>query len=318
MESEEIEKFIKEKISVASMVFLFHYKKYGLPSRTFMMKEHDAILQKLINCEDHFAAYPEDTRIFLESRFYIELLERVCLLIEDFCSISEGLYEDIRNLPQALVNHKSPNNYLKKLNDSIWLKILKYSSIDMLPLSKEEKSFLNEIRNKNIVVLNKFILLIKKFLELYWISYTKYKHSNSLIYGFYHNNIGGEKFLVIPVAFNHRNISETKAIIINPKIYAIWQQIFNTLYLITEDIIQRNIDYAETGGFPIPEKIIYFQTSDEERKILTKIIKKCNSNLKRTSIVTNVKVEIPLEVMQKHLDIIKLTNLGSFKDDGGN
>jgi hypothetical protein len=313
METNEIQNFIDEKISVASIVFLFHYKEFGLPSRTFLLKEHDAILQKLINCEGHFATYPNDTRIFLESRFYIELLERICLLIEDFCAISEGLCDDIRNLPQTLVKHKNPQNFLEKLNNEKWLKILKYSSIDSLPLSLEEKAFLNVFRNKNLEVLNNFVSLIKNFLELYWVSYTKYKHGNSLIYGFQHNNIGGEKFLVIPVAFNHKNVSESKAIIANHKIYLLWQQIFNTLYMITGDIIQRNIDYAETGGHPSSEQIIYFRTSDEERISLTQIINKCNSNMKRTSIVANVEVKIPLEVIQKHLELIKLANLGSFK-----
>lgn len=313
MEPNEIEKFIDEKVSAASIVFLFHYKEFGLPSRTFMLKEHDAILQKLINCEGHFATYTEDTRVFLESRFYIELLERICLLIEDFCAISEGLCDDMRNLPQSLVNHKSPKNFLEKLDNSRWLKILKYSSLELLPLSVEEKAYLNEIRNKNLEVLNNFISLINNFLELYWVSYTKYKHGNSLIYGFYHNNIGGEKFLVIPVAFNHKNISESKAIIANPKIYLLWQQIFNTLYMITGDVIQQNIDYAETGGHPSLEQIIYFQTSDEERNSLTQIVNKCNSNLKRTNVVANVEVKIPLEVIQKHLELIKLANLNSFK-----
>lgn len=314
MESNEIQKFIDEKVSVTSLVFLFHYKEFGLPSRTFMLKEHEAILQKLINCEGHFATYTEDTRVFLESRFYMELLERICLLIEDFCAISEGLCDDMRNLPQTLVNHKSPKNFLEKLDNSRWLKILKYSSLDLLPLSVEEKAYVNEIRNKNLEVLNNFISLINKFLELYWVPYTKYKHGNSLIYGFYHNNIEGEKFLVIPVSFNHKNVSESKAIIANHKIYLLWQQIFNTLYIITEDIIQRNIDYAETGGHPTAEQIIYFQTSAEDRNSLTQIINKCNSNLKRTNIVANVEVKIPLEVIQKNLELIKLANLGSLKN----
>jgi hypothetical protein len=244
----------------------------------------------------------------------MELLERICLLIEDFCAISEGLCNDIRNLPQILVNHKNPQSFLGKLDDNRWLSILKYSPVDLLPITNEEKTFLKEIRSKNLKVLNNFIILIKKFLELYWLPYTKYKHGNSMIYGFYNNNIGGEKFLVIPVAFNQKNISQSKAIIINSKLYSLWQQIFNTLYIITEDIVQQNIDYAEMGGCPSSENIMYFQMTDEERSLLTQIINKCNSKLIRKSIIANVQVDIPMEVFQKHLELLKLNNLDSFKN----
>lgn len=314
MTPQEMEKFVKEKVSIATLLFLFNYKEFGLGSRQFMLNEHGKVLRALLNREDHFASYPGDTITFLESRFYLETLERLCQLIEDFCVITEGVADDPRRLPNVLINHGSPQNFLKNCDRPLLAKSLKLPSTDDLPIDGREKELLEVVREKNFQVLDKFVALLKKFLDLNWLSYIKYKHGNSLIYGLSHDDINGERLLSIPVVYNSEDPSQTKAIIVNARIHGLWVQIFNTLCMLTMDIVQRNIDYAETGGSPIPEQILYFKADEDTRQAFRDIVTKCTLGVTRTSIAVRIETKLPSDVLNRHLELFQLADLGSFNE----
>lgn len=304
MNSKEVENYYKKEALELTIILLKNYLCTGIESRSFYLKELDLKLTKLQNKQDIYKNYPEDTCLLIESRIYIELLVRICELIEDYTGICSALWGNLKDFPKSILTQKSPKNIIEQLNDEKLNILLRYTPLNEIYLSLEEINLIQYIREKNITYIKKYNEKLKYFIKLYWTFFNKYKHGNTLIYQFNPIIINGERTVIIPAIYNSKNPSITTSIIVNKRIYELWKTIFDFLVIINKNIIGRTIMYIETGGNLLIEYSCLDELKKEEKELAIKIIEKYRLNFPSFNINAKVNINIEPKILKKHLDIL--------------
>lgn len=312
MSQEDVQKFVKEHVGHESVALLKNYLEWGLLSRTFILKEHDVRLQELRRREGHFSSYSEDQLRFIESRIYMEILERICLEIEDFCTICYALWGDLKRVPQSLLEQPTPQKILDEFDEARWHVLLRYTPLDHLDVSSSERALLERVRSQNTEVLQRFVEVLRFFLKLYWLPYTKHKHANTLIYGFQSGSLDDERAVLIPALYNSKDLSQVKGVIVTPSLYEHWKALHDTINQTTRDLIERTIEYIETGGETVTERITYFEVDAEERRELEALIQKTEEGRERVPINIKIEASVGEEILEQHRELLrKLSSLSS-------
>ena len=309
MDEDRIKSFISQQVSIETVILLKNYKSWALPCRTFMLKEHERMLQDLLTNQGHFGKYDEREKTFVELSIYLDTLEKLCLLIEDFCSLTYALWDSLLLFPQRIISKPNPTNILKQFSQDRWYTLLRYAPLDVVTSKPDDRSLIESVRARNLVVLMKMVAAIQYFMKLYWVGFTKRKHSNTLLYGFGVNEIRGERALVVPVMYNSKSPSDMRAIIITPTILATWKGLFNSIYQLAEDVIERNIEYIETGGHLVAERIVYFNVGEAESLHLNEITSAHDQNAARITAEASIQGAIPEEVIERHFGLVTKCNL---------
>lgn len=304
MNRKEVENYYKKEVSELTIILLKNYLNTGIGSRKFYLNELDQILTKVQNKQDNYKNYSEGTRLLIESRIYIEFLVRICELIEDYTGICSALWGNLKGFPEAIVSQKSPKPIMKQFNDEKLNTLLRYAPLNEIDLPVEEKNLIQYIREKNITFIKKNNKRLNYFLKLYWKFFQKYKHSNTLIYPFKQEIINGERIVIIPAIYNHKNPSRATPVIVNKRIYEFYKIILDGLIIICKDIIGRTIMYIETGGNLLIEYSWFDKLKKEEKDLIIKIIKEHRLNVPSFNINPTVKITMEPKILKKHLDIL--------------
>ena len=308
-----MEEFIRE-FSNETIALLFGLSKYGIKSRAFMLMEHKKILEEIWLNDDKYKSYSVEHKQLIEARTYVELIERTCQLIEDFCCYSFSLWSNVNEFPQRIVQQPNPKNILKKFDNDKWNTLLRYSDLNSLVITSDEKDLVFNIRKRNIEVLNNYLKIMGKFLDLYWKFYNKHKHGNPLIYGFNTFEIDGEPSIFIPAAYNSKKIFEMTGIIMNRSMYKKLIVLFGEIYKITGEILDTTIKYIQRSGKLFILNATYCKIYPEHQKIIDKIIKEYDSSTIFHNVELIINVDRQEDKIKKHLDFYNNLNTRAFDD----
>jgi len=297
--------FIFRKGLQPTLAFLKSYQELGSLVRTYMLKEHDAMFQKLRAGVDHFASYSQQQKDHVEVLIYIELLERLCLIIEDLAKPLYALSSNLETFLESILTSKNPQNILNELDNEKWNTILRYTNIDSLPISGDDKLFLNGIRRRNIERLSTIIGLCIDFLELQWPFFIRHKHGNTILYGLGSADINGVRSFMVPAVFNRKHPDKMKGVFVNESIYQKWQVFLNGLIQMAQWLVERTIVFIETEGKGFAEYDTYFPLQQEEKIRLENILKICNADKKRANVILTVQASIEPQLVQKFNDFYK-------------
>ncbi len=302
----EIENFpFLQEASIETLALLKSYQKWNIGSRTFMLKEHGRMLEDIRANKGNYQNYSQEAKLFLESRIYVELLERLCQVIEDFASIAYALWGELKDIPISLVSQPNPQNIFKQFTPDKWDILLRNAEINLLPISPDEKAVLENVRRRNTDSLDAKVKLIVDFLDLYWVFYTKHKHGNTLMFGFETAEIEGEPTIFVPAFYNKKSLEKVTGILVNYSIYCKWKALFDFIIIISKDIVDITVEFIERGGTPFVVKNIYCELTSEENNTLQSVSDQQNATVTKVNINVKVNSEISPETIKKHLDLYK-------------
>jgi hypothetical protein len=304
MNRKEVENYSKKEVSKLTIILLKNYLSTGIESRKYYLNELDQTLTKLQNKQDIYKNYPGGKRLLIESRIYIEFVVRICELIEDYTGICSALWGNLKDFPKAILSQKSSKKIMKQFTDDKLNILLRYAPLNEINLPLEEINLIQYIREKNIKHIKKNNERLNNFLKLYWTFFQKYKHGNTLIYPFKQEIINGERTVIIPAIYNHKNPSRATPVIVNKRIYEFYKIILDGLTIISKDIIGRTIMYIETGGNLLIEYSWFNKLKKEEKDLIIKIIKEHRLNVPSFNIKPTVKITMEPKILKKHLDIL--------------
>lgn len=305
-----------------TLVMLYAYREFGVISRFFMLNEHGKTLEDIRSRAEPFRNRSEEELAFMEGRIYVELVERVCQIIEDFSTLCYALYEDLSSFPQNILTRKHLIKKSKKslveerleyLTDRVWYTLLRYPDLDTLQFSTEDKEFLRQHYERNIRVLQNLVDVLKKFSRLHWKFYTKHKHANPLIYGIKKIEVGGESTIVIPAFYYVEHPESVQSIVVNYSMYKKQREIVNTVINLMKDLIDRAISFIERDGKAIIESASYYKlgTADAYNRI-QRLIEDYNKNISRTPINVKLDMKVHGPVLRRFVDFYDNLDLGAF------
>lgn len=311
----DYESHFASSVGKQTITMLMSYHEFGVLSRTFMLKEHAKMLEKIRMRKGKYQKYTESNLLFLESCVYQELIECLCHLIEDFSTLCYALWDDLANLPKRIITPPKLKNILDKLiDDSHWFTLLRYPDPASLNFTVDDKAFLKRHYNRNIDVHRNFVKLLRKFIDidLYWLFYNKRKHGNTLIYGLEKVEIHGESTILIPVAYNSKYPDKLKGIPFSYSMYKKNQKLFDTLAILVRDLLMRAILFIERNGVYVIEHVSYYQMKAEDKARLTALIQEYDKNVKHSKITVNVKMELDTKYLDPFYNFYDNFDIGAF------
>lgn len=309
----DYESHFASSVGTQTITMLMSYHKFGVLSRTFMLKEHAKMLEKIRARKGKYQKYTESNLLFLESCVYQELIECLCHLIEDFSTLCYALWDDLANLPKRIILQPNPENILDELiDDSHWFTLLRYPDPDSLNFAVDDKAFLKRHYDYNVDVHRNFVKLLRKFIDLYWLFYNKRKHGNTLIYGLEKVEIHGESTILIPVVYNSKYPDKLKGIPFSYSMYKKNQKLFNTLAILVRDLLMRAILFIERNGVYIIEHVSYYQMKTEDKARLTALIQEYDKNVKHSKIKVHFKVALDTNYLNPFYNFYDNFDIGAF------
>ncbi len=311
----DYESHFASSVGKQTIVMLMAYHESGVLSRTFMLKEHAKMLEKIRTRKGKYKEYTDSTLLLLESWFYQELIECLCRLIEDFSILCYALWDDLANFPKKVISQPNPKNILDELiDDSHWFTLLRYPDPDSLNFAVDDKAFLKRHYDRNVDIHRNFVKLLKKFIALYWLFYNKRKHGNTLIYGLEKVEISGESTILFPVAYNKKQPDKLKGIPLSYSMYKKNQKLFDTLVILVQDLLMRAILFIERNGVYLIEHVSYYQMKAENKARLSALVDEYDKNVKRSKIKINFKVELETKYLKPFYDFYDDFDIGAFNN----
>jgi len=315
MESQNHKDHFAHQAGKLTLTMLHAHREFGVVSRAFMLNEHGKTLEDVRSRTGPFENYSEKELAFVEGRIYVELVERVCQLIEDFSSLCFALWNRLSDFPLNILNRDkpTPKKLLKELTDQArWFTILRYPNLDTLEMSTEDKEFLRQHYERNIRVLRNLAKILEEFRKIHWEFYTKHKHANPLVYGITKIDIGGEPTLVIPAFYDVEHPETTKGILMNYSMYKMQREIANTIIGLLGDLLDRAISFIERDGKPIIESVSYYKVSTTDAHRIQRLVGDYNKNIRRTPIEVKLDINIPGPVLRRFVEFYDNLDLGAF------
>lgn len=303
------------QVGEATLAMLMAYREFGVISRSFMLEEHGKVLEKIRARSGSFKSCSENELALAEGRIYVELVERICQLIEDFSTLCYALWNDLSDFPRNILRKKKPS--VKQLLEELthqerWFTLLRYPDPKTLQVSAEDKDFLYKHYERNIRVLQNFASILERFRKLHWRFYTKHKHANPLVYGIGNINIGGEQAIGIPTYDNPNHPESVKGIVMKYSMYKEQRRIANTLIRTLKDLLDRTVLFIELDGQPIIEHISYYKMDAVAVQSLKRLIEEYGKAIKRTPIAVTLKIDVPSSVIREFTEFYANIDLGAF------
>lgn len=310
---EQIPEFMNEDLKGA-LTMLESYKAFNIHARTFMLQEHSLMLEKIIKgVEEPYSKYTQKQKNVVISRVYIELFERICQSIEDFTTLCTALGGDLADFQKLWISQKNPQNTLKSLNEEKWELLFRHRNLEELNMSGKEKDIIKCIRIKNVQSSMEFVELLQKFLDLHWVTYTKIKHGNTVVYGYDFQDIMGEQTLFIPAVYNSKSISNVQGLFVNQTIYTKWKILFNKIILLTSNLVEVAIEYIKRGLVPFVLPFILGQSSLTKNNEVVDIIKRYELNINKYKFNTELHASISNVTISKFEKFYALPNWKVFE-----
>lgn len=281
-----------------SLFFLRSYERHSVNSRSFLISEHGILLERIRAGTDKYEGYPLHVRYFLEQRLYVELLERICLLIHDFAVLSNSLTTDLTLLADNIARiDATPLELLKQLTRDDFYTILRYRPIEDNAYSADERELLTKVRDGNLRAIVSLRNSCIAFLELHWSFYQQHIHGNTLVYEVPPITIDDDlRIMVIPTLASE---GSPVGLLVTDKIYTSWKRLFNCLAQIVADLVARTAEYINRGELGLLEFSNYVVLTPEEDSSLRRIIRKKDSYRHYFSEKTELNVEVSSETQQR-------------------
>lgn len=315
MEAGSHKNHFAHQVGKPTLAMLNAYREFGIISRAFMLEEHSKTLENIRSRADPFGNYSEKELAFIEGRIYVELVERVCQLIEDLSSLCYALWDRLSDFPLNVLdrNKPSPRALLNELTSPArWFTILRYPNLDTLEMSTEDKEFLRQHYERNIHILQNLAEALEKFRKIRWKFYTKHKHANPLIYGITKVVVGGEPTIAIPAYYDVKHPETVQGIVMNYSMYKMQRKIANTVVRLMRDLVERAISFIERDGKPIIESESYYRVSTADAHRIQRLIGDYNKNIRRTPIEVKLKINVAGPVLRRFADFYDNLDLGAF------
>lgn len=279
---------------VQSIIVLRSYLRHGINARAFMIAEHSNQLSEIKTGTGRYEDYPPETLLALEQRHYVEVLERLCQMIEDFAIVSRALLLDLSQFPGNITRTVNPQDFIPMSDENINT-ILRYRSIDDFTLSEGQKEFVLKVREQNLRVIQEFQEACRAFLERHWRFYQKHKHGNTLLYGMPVVETHNGRSVLIPAIENQREPERVQLLMVTDSIFKCWSGLFNSTVRLLRDILERNVRYLERGEVGFLEFSNLFPMSKEDSSELKEI---CAENDSIGSLV-DPQTELNLEISER-------------------
>jgi len=315
MESEIPKGHFASQVGEVTLSMLMAYREFGVLSRSFMLEKHGKVLEEILSRSGDFSEYSENELAFAEGRIYVELVERVCQLIEDFSTLCYALWNDLSDFPANILRQDRPST--KKLLEELtgserWFILLRYPDLDKLQFSAEDKEFLGQHYERNIHVLQNFAKKLEGTRKLHWRFYTKHKHANPVVYGFKKIEVGGEPTIIIPAFDDQEQPKILKGIMMNHSWYKKQRIIANTVINLIKDLLDGTFFFIEINGKPIIERVSYYEMDKAASKRLRHLTKEYNKNLIRNPIEVTLKADVPDEFQRRFVQFYDNLDIGDF------
>ena len=304
------------QVGEATLSMLMAYREFGVLSRTFMLEEHGKMLEEIRSCSGDFSECSEKELAFAEGRVYVELVERVCQLIEDFSTLCYALWNDLSDFSMNILRRDRPST--KKLLEELtgserWFILLRYPDLDTLQFSAEDKEFLGQHYKRNIHVLQNVAKVLEESRKLHWRFYTKHKHANPLVYGVRKIEVGGEPTIIIPAFDEPKQPEIVKGIMMNHSWYKKQRRIANTIINLMEDLLDRVFFFIEINGKPIIEHdVAYYKMDKAASQRVQHLIEEYNKNVIRTPITVTLETDVPDEFLRRFVQFYDNLDLEGF------
>jgi len=237
-----------------ALVFLLGYKEFTLASRSFMLNDHQRELADIQAGTGAYVDLPTTTRQFLEARLYLEMVERITMLVEDLAGMTSALL-DLPRVLEELINAPSsePGRVLQRLDSTAWSMLMRYRPLDEFDLAEDDLAFVQGIRDRQVARCQDITQLAIEFSDLYWPVFLKHKHGNPLIYGLRPIDIDGEPTFSINALYNRRQPRQTKGALLSQTSYEKLGVLFNALLFLLFQLVERTIDFMRQDGIGLLE-----------------------------------------------------------------
>lgn len=300
------------KIGKQTMIMLISYQNSGIFSRAFMLKEHAAHLEKIRLKQDGYEKYNDNQLLLFETCIYQELVENLCHLIEDFSILCYALWDDLADFTARMISQPNPKNILRELGSQHWITILRYPDLASLNLEEQDKVFMQQHYDKNISVVQRFVSLLKKYIDLYWTFFNKRKHGNTLLYGIEKVKIKGEQTLLLPIAYNRKKPEKYKLVPFNYSMYKQNQILFNNLATLIQDILNRTILFIQRNGVCLLDYASYYKMTEENKEKVNKLIEEHNISVRQAKINVRMRFNIENKVLTPFYEFYEDFDIGAF------
>ena len=309
------EDHLARRVSPQTLTMLMSYRRHNIATRTFMLREHANMMEDVRSQSGRFQEYaPEDVH-YVEALVYIELIERLCLLIEDFAKLCHGLRGNLVDFPRRVASEGDPRRLLRGLaGPAPWYHLLRYPSPENLELPLEDRLFLSRHYERNIGVIQRLVEVLRRFLDLHWLFYVKRKHANPLIFGFRKEELQGEATHLIPYVYNTKAPDTLKVVPLRHSMYRKQQTLFNATYTLLDDLLARAVTFVERNGVGILESRAYYQMSEMEKQRMQDLVNEYDVGVQRVNLEVNMHLTLPTEGLSKFIQFYEDFDLGAFRE----
>lgn len=303
------------QVGGATLAMLMAYREFGVTSRNFMLGEHGKVLEKIRARSGPFKGCSENELAFAEGRIYVELVERICQLVEDLSILCYALRNDLSDFPRNILRKKKQS--VKQLLEELtrqdrWFTLLRYPDPKTLQLPTEDKYFLSKHYERNIHVLQNFAKVLERFRKLHWRFFIRHKHANPLIYGITNIVVGGEPAVGIPAYDDPDHPEKVKGIIMKYSMYKEQRKIANRLIEVIKDLLERTILFIEIDGRPIIEwRKAYYKMDAIDWQRLQNLIQEYNKGITRNPLEVTLKLDVPSKVIREFTNFYHTLDLSA-------
>lgn len=251
-----------------SLAMLTSFRDDAVRVRMFMLDEHKRHLEALGLPESFSSSEGSNANFDLEARVYLELFERLCLLIEDFATLLSALQQPIEMFSVNVGKKVKPKHVLKSMTSASVRELMFYAPVEQ-KLPKELGEPLETIRQKNIDVIMKVASMASKWLGLqsHWQMYNNLKHGNALVHSIVPINVWNERTYGYFGRTNLGAKGRNPVMYLNKTMYCFMRKLFEAIATCIVDLSDRCL-YAHGSMTKILELSFLFPPSDEELQFM--------------------------------------------------
>lgn len=278
--SKDVESFIQKNIGKDNFSFLSGYFNFASDSRFYCA---DVILDTYKKLDKGLLGKEFDIEKInnIKSTLSVDLLSKVMMSIEDLGAIIIAL-TDLKKFTKTFLSVKpyEARGIIKEIStkdNKFFFELLTYPDVDSLPLDEEEKKFLSDMYERDIAVLKKLFLKISEFVERHNKAFVKSKHGYPILMGIETTPFADGIDMMIPVITEPA--PKTRVILSGIKIVELYFKLIRTTTRLVKELISSKLNMIQTAGFKKPFLFSHCAISEEEKKKIEEINKKCSKGI---------------------------------------